>query len=217
MPFFRDEITYLAHPGLKERVCPSNLNLEGIAECALPQPCTEVHAFLSLVGHYRRFIKRFACITQPLSKYLAREGASRKSEWELVIEEAMKVFEALKQVHIMAPILVFVACTKPFLLETNASKDVLGVVLSQKQADGQYHPVAYGSRALTPHKKNYHSTKLEFLALKWAVIEHFKEYLSYQSFMVRVDNNPLKYIMSTPNLDAMGHQWAGALSGFNFN
>ena len=65
-----------------------------------------------------------------------------------------------------APILTFTDYTKPFLLETNMSKDGLGVVLLQKQADGQYHPIAYGSRALTSHEKNYHSTKLEFLALK---------------------------------------------------
>ena len=89
-------------------------------------------------------------------------------------------------------------------------------MLLQKQADGQYHPVAYGSKALTPHKKNYHSTKLEFLALKWAVTEHFNEYLPYQPFLVKMDNNPLTYIMMTPNIDAMGHQWADALTQFNF-
>ena len=63
--------------------------------------------------------------------------------------------------------------------ETDVSKDGLGVVLSQKQMDGWYHPVAYGSRSLMPHEKNYHSTKLEFLVLKWAVTEHLKEYLPY--------------------------------------
>ena len=56
----------------------------------------------------------------------------------------------------------------------DASKEGLGAVLCQKQADGHYHLVAYGSQAVTAHKKNYHSTKLEFLALKWAVMEHFK-------------------------------------------
>ena len=65
--------------------------------------------------------------------------------------------------------------------------------------------VAYGSWALTIHKKNYHSTKLEFLALKWAVTEHFREYLLYQPFVVKTDNNPLTYIMSTSNLDATRH------------
>ena len=54
-------------------------------------------------------------------------------------------------------------------------------------------------------EKNYHSTKLEFLVLKWAVTEHFKEYLSYQPFLVRTDNNPLTYIMKTPTLDATSH------------
>ena len=118
----------------------------------------------------------------------------------------MKAFEALKQACMTAPILVFTDYTKPFLLETDASKDCLGVVLSQKQVDRQYHPNAYGSRALMPHEKIYHSTKLKFLALKWAVTKHFKEYLPYQSFVVWMDNNLLIFIMSTPNLDSTGHQ-----------
>ena len=91
-----------------------------------------------------------------------------------------------------------------------------GAVLSQKQVDRWYHPVTYSSRALTPHEKNYHLTKLEFLALKWAVTEHFKEYLLYQPFLIKTDNNPLTYIMMTPNLDATHHWWVGALAQFNF-
>ena len=117
----------------------------------------------------------------------------------------MEAFKAFKQACMTAPVLVFTDYTKPFLLETDASKDGLGMVLAQKQADEQYHPITYGSRALTPHKKNYHSTELEFLVLKWAVTEHFKEYLPYQSFVVWTDNNLLMYIMLTPNLDVMGH------------
>ena len=105
---------------------------------------------------------------------------------------------------------------KDFLLKTDASKEGLGAVLLQKQADEHYHLVAYGSRVLTAHEKNYHSTKLEFLALKWAAMEHFKEYLFYQPFLVKTDNNPLMYIMITPNLDDTGHQWVGALVKFNF-
>ena len=90
------------------------------------------------------------------------------------------------------------------------------MVLSQKQMDGQYHLVAFDSRALMPHEKNYHLTKLEFLAFKWAVMEHFKEYLPYQPFLVKTDNNPLTYVKMTSKLDATGHQWVGALAMFNF-
>ena len=150
------------------------MNLLAIAECTQPQTYMEVHSFLSLMGHYQRFIKGFTCIAQPCSEYLAGEGASRKLEQVSLTEEAMRAFEVLKQVCIMAPVLVFATYTKLFLLETDVSKDVLGAVLLQKQADGWYHSIAYGSRALTPHEKNSHSTKLEFLALKWAVMEHFK-------------------------------------------
>ena len=96
---------------------------------------TEMHAFLGLVGHYRRLIKGFACIAQPLSEYLTGEGASRKSEQVSLTRDAMKAFEALKQECMRVPILVFTDYTKPFLLETDASKDGLGVVLSRKQAD----------------------------------------------------------------------------------
>ena len=115
-----------------------------------------------------------------------------------------------------APILAFAHYTKLFLLETDASKEGLEMVLLQKQADGQYHPVAYGSRALMPLEKNYHSTKCKFLALKWAVTKHSKEYLPYQPFLVKTDNNPLTNIMMTPNLDAAGHWWLSALVQLNF-
>ena len=101
-----------------------------------------------------------------------------------------------------SPFLAFANYTKDFLLEMDASKEGLGEVFSQKQADGHYHLVAYGSQTLTAHEKNYHSTKLEFLMLKWAIMEHFKEYFLYQPFLVKTDNNPLMYIITAPNLDA---------------
>ena len=92
----------------------------------------------------------------------------------------------------------------------------MGADLYQKQEDGWFNSVAYSSWALSTHEKNYHSTKLEFLALKWAITEHFKEYLLYQPFLVKTDNNPLTYIMSTPNLDATGHHWVRTLAKYAF-
>ena len=122
----------------------------------------------------------------------------------------------LKEKISSAPVLVFPDFDKPFLLETDASKEGLGAVLSQKQDDGCYHPVAFGSRTLMPSEQNYHSSKLEFLALKWSVTEHFKEYLAYAPFTVCTDNNPLTYMLTTPNLDVTGHCWVGALVSYEF-
>ena len=157
------------------------------------------------MGHYQWFIKGFTCIGQLLNGLLLGAGASRKSEQVSLLENALRAFDALKQACMNTPILTFADYTKEFLLETDASKEGLGAVLSQKQADGSYHLVTYGSPALTAHGKNYHSTKLEFLTLKWVVTEYFKEYLPYQPFLVRTDNNPLTYIMTPCNLNATGH------------
>ena len=194
---------------------PSNSNLKAITKYALHETYTEVPAFLGLVAHYRRFIKGFTCIAQALNNHLTGEGANRKSECVSLSEDALNAFGVLKQVCMTTLFLAFTDYTKPFLLETDTSKDCLGAVLSQRQEDGWYHPITYGSRALKPHEKNYHSAKLEFLALKWAVTEHFKEYLPYQPFLVKTDNTPLIYIMMTPNLDFTGHWCVGALAWFN--
>ena len=142
-------------------------------------------------------------------------GSQQKDRMGVTVRDALGAFQALKQACMSAPVLAFADYAKDFLLKTDTSKEWLGVVLSQKQAEGQYHPVAYGSWALTAHEKN-HSTKLEFLVLKWAILEDFKEYLLYWTILVRTDNNPLTYIMTTPNLDATGHWWVGALAKFNF-
>ena len=179
--------------------------MKAIAEYVPPQTYTEIRAFLGLVGHYRHFIKGFGQIAQPLNKHLAGEGACRKFEQVSLLKEALKAFGTLNQACMNSPVLAFTDNTKDFLLETDALKEGLGALLSQKQEDGWFHPVAYGNQVLTTHEKNYHSMKLEFLVLKWAIMEHFKEYLLYQPFLVKTNNNPLTYIMSTPNLDATEH------------
>ena len=113
------------------------------------------------------------------------------------------------------PILVFTDFKKPFWLETDASKERLGAILLQESDNGQYHPVAFTSRELKGGETKYHSSKLEFLALKWAITEQFCEYLQYQPFTICMDNNPLTYILMTPNLDALGHHWVAALASYN--
>ena len=91
----------------------------------------------------------------------------------------------------------------------------MGAVLLKGLDDGQYHLVAFASSELKGGEPKYHSSKLEFLALKWAVTEQFHEYLQYQPFTVCTDNNPLTYILTTPNLDVLGHCWVAALAGYN--
>ena len=168
----------------------------------MPKTYTQVCVFCRLAGHYRRFIKGFTNIAHPLYDMLGKEVKMGPVDLSPEAQEAMNILKGKVQ---STPVLVFPDFDKPFLLEMDASKEGLGAVLSQKQSDGRYHPVTFGSHSLNPSEKNYHSSKLEFLALKWSVMEHFKEYLAYSPFVVRTDNNPLTYVLTMPNLDATGH------------
>ncbi|PIK60334.1 hypothetical protein BSL78_02703 [Apostichopus japonicus] len=91
----------------------------------------------------------------------------------------------------------------------------LGAALYQIQ-EGKKRVIAYGSRCLRKGERNYPAHKLEFLALKWAVTEKFKDYLYGREFTVLTDNNPLTYVLSTAKLDATGHRWLAALGAYNF-
>ena len=124
----------------------------------------------------------------------------------------------MKQALTSAPILGFADFNEEFILETDGSQRGLGAVLSQYQK-GQLKVIAYASRALKGAERNhtrYSSMKLELLALKWAVVEKFRDYLIGAKFVIFTDNNPLKYIMSTAKLKAVEQKWVGDLSRFNF-
>ena len=117
------------------------------------------------------------------------------------------------------PVLAYPDYSSPFVLHTDASEVGLGAILYQRQ-NGKMRVVGYGSRSLTPAEKRYqlHSSKLEFLALKWAVCDHFRDHLYHAPhFTAYTDNNPLKYILSTAGLNATGHRWVAELADFNFD
>ena len=197
---FKSEINYLAHHVSKKGVQPSKKNLESIVQCQPLDTYTKVKSFVGLVGHYRHFIKGFAKIAAPLYDLTSGDNKDKKSEHVNLSPDAQEAFERLKATCLQAPILAFPDFNKPFLLETDASRRGLRAVLSQKQADGRYHPIAYASHVMNETEQRYHSNKQEFLALKWAVTEQFHEYLSPYICT-------LTYIFSSANLDAAGQRW----------
>lgn len=126
-------------------------------------------------------------------------------------------FQKLKQVLLQAPFLAYADFQLPFLLYTDASHAGLGAVLPQTQ-EGQERVIAYASRSHRPTEKNdkkYSSFKLELLALKWAIVDKFREYLAVSPFTVFTDNNPLAHL-NTANLGAVEQRWVAQLAGFQF-
>ena len=87
-------------------------------------------------------------------------------------EKIIEAFKYLKQKLCSAPILVHPNFSKPFILYTDVLKLGLSVILMQEDNDKEEHVICYTSRGLYPHKENYTTTKLECLAMYWA-IKHF--------------------------------------------
>ena len=188
--------------------------MQTMEEFLMPETYMQVHAFCRLVGHYWRFIKGFSNIVHPLYDVL---GKGVKMGPVDLPPETWEAIDILKRKVQSMSVLVFPDFDKSFLLKMDASKEGQGAVLSQKQSDGCYNPVTFGSHSLTPSEKNYHSSKLEFPVLKWTIMEHFKEYLAYSPSTVWMDTNPLIYMLMMPNLNATGHRWVVHWLCFSFS
>ena len=214
MRFFKEKIEYLGHSVSLKGVWPSRNNLKAIAKYPEPTTYRAIKGFVGFVRHYRHFIKNFAQIADPLYEYTCEETAKKK-ERVVLSEAARYVFQQLKKAVMSTLVLAYPDPSKEYLLETDASKLGLGAVLSQ-QSDRRYHPIAFGSRALYGVEVNYHSTKLEFLAMKWS-IEHFQTYLLGCHFKVCMDNNPLTYFLTSPNMDVMKQRWINELVKYDFS
>ena len=130
--------------------------------------------------------------------------------------ECQLAFDQLKDLCTSTPILAYAYYRKPFQLQADASDLGLGAVLYQVDDDKHQRVIAYASRSLSNTERNYPAHKLEFLALKWAVMDRFHEYLYGGQFDVYTYNNPLTYILTSTKLDATGQRWVASLTNYDF-
>ena len=177
---------------------------------------TEVQSFLGFTGYYHRFIPKFVQVACPLHELTSGENAGKKKaaiKWDSRYQQA---FDDLKTLCTMAPILAYANFTKPFNLHTDACGTGLGTVLCQTREDGTKAVIAYASRSLNKAESHFPAHKLEFLTLKWAVVEKFHEYLYGSTFDVYTDNNLLTYVLTTAKLDGASHCWVASYANYNF-
>ena len=216
-------VKYLGHVVSADGVHTDPDKVRCVQEWPVPKNIKELQSFLGFCGFYRRFCKDFSKIARPLHDLTAGQNNHRKGKksnvkppkfiWE---EKHQKAFEELKSLLASAPVLAYADPQKPFIVHTDASSEGLGAVLLQNQ-DGLERVVAYASRGLNPAERHYAAHKLEFLALKWAVTDKFHDYLYGNTFVVKTDNNPLTYVLTTAKLDAAGHRWIAELANYNFS
>ena len=220
--FFEKEICYLGRVVSEKGYCidPKNVSALKALKETPPKSVGDVRKLLGLLGYYRRYVPDFARLAKPLFDLLKDTGkpcvrSSKPITWLQIHQDALN---SLIDLLSSPPILAYPDVNLPYALYTDASDKGLGAALYQYQG-GEMRVIGYGSRTLTAAEKNYnlHSGKLEFLALKWAITEHFRDYLYYApSFIVYTDNNPLTYVMSSAKLNATGHRWVAELADFNF-
>lgn len=148
-----EELEYLGHSVGPEGVKPLQKNVKKVLQYPQPKNIKEVERFMGLASHYRKFINNFAKIAAPINHL---KGKNVKFHWDTKCEEA---FNTLKQALTSYPVLKHPDVTREFILNTDASNDGLGVILSQLDDQGQEHPVSYSSRSLAKAEKNYSTTK----------------------------------------------------------
>lgn len=139
---------FLGHVITPRGLKTSERHITAVTEFPVPQSVTEVRQFMGLASYYRRFVKGFAQLAQPLHA-LTRKGATYS--WTEACQDA---FDELKRRLTTAPILAYPSFDCEFTLETDASIQGVGAVLSQRQNDQKLHPVAFASRALNPAERN---------------------------------------------------------------
>lgn len=158
--FLRREICYLGHIISSDGVRPDPSKIEVIEKFPKPQNPKEIKSFLGFVGYYRRFIKNFANLAEPLNNLLRKET---QFDWCALCENS---FTKLKSYLVKPPILQFPDFEKRFYLTTDASDIAVGAVLSQLHGKNEYDlPIAYASRSLNSTERKYSVIERELLAI----------------------------------------------------
>ncbi|CAB4421455.1 unnamed protein product [Rhizophagus irregularis] len=206
--FFKEELPFLGHVVSRKGIHTDPEKLRTINEFPIPKDLTQLRGFIALASYYRKFVKNFSSIVEPLNRLLKK---NIPYIWD---KDQQAAFEKLKTCLTTPPILAYPNFEKPFLLYTDASTFALGAILFQKDDDKKERIIAYASRTLNKHERNYSVTELECLAVIWAV-KHFHHYLHGQRFTVVTDHAALRYLMNMSNPVGKLGRWLMTLNGYD--
>ncbi|GKA07600.1 putative reverse transcriptase domain-containing protein [Tanacetum coccineum] len=178
--------------------------IESIKDWASPKTPTEIRQFLGLAGYYRRFIEGFLKIAKSMTK-LTQKGV--KFDWG---DKAEAAFQLIKQKLCSAPILALPEGSKDFIVYCDASIKGLGAVLMQREK-----VIAYASRQLKIHEKNYTTHDLELGAVVFA-LKIWRHYMYGTKCTVFVDYKSLQHILDQKELNMRQRHWLELLSDYDY-
>ncbi|GJS99947.1 putative reverse transcriptase domain-containing protein [Tanacetum coccineum] len=202
--FWIPKVQFLGHVIDSEGIHVDPVKIKSIKDWASPKSPTEIRQFLGLAGYYRRFIEGFSKIAKPMTKLTQKKV---KFVWGDKQEAA---FQLLKQKLCSAPILALPEGSEDFIAYCDASKKGLGAVLMQREK-----VIAYASRQLKIHEKNYTTHDLELGAVVFA-LKIWRHYLYGTKCTVFTDHKSLQHILNQKELNIRQRCWLELLSDYDY-
>ncbi|GJU09620.1 reverse transcriptase domain-containing protein [Tanacetum coccineum] len=184
----RKQAIVLGHTISTKGIESTKAQIDVIAKLPHPTTVKGIRSFLGHAGFYRRFIKDFSKISQPMTHLL------EKNTPFIFSEECVQAFQILKKKLTEAPILIAPDWDQPFELMCDASDYAIGAVLGQ-QIEKHFRPMHYASKTMTEAESNYTKTEKEMLAVVYA-FEKFRSYLIMNKSIVYMDHSALKYLFA---------------------
>ena len=182
--------------------------VSAVLEFPVPTDLKQLRQFLGLSNYYRRFIKGYSSIAEPLHKLTSKSGEGY--QWN---QECQNAFVSLKQKLTTPPILAYPQFNHPFIVATDASGTAIGAVLSQ-DVEGEEKVIAYWSWQLNKAERNYSTIEREALAAV-AAIKEFFPYLYGKQFMLLTDHNPLTSLRGLKDTGGRLTRWLLYLQQFD--
>ncbi|KAK9064954.1 hypothetical protein SSX86_016337 [Deinandra increscens subsp. villosa] len=200
--FWIREVHFLGHVINDQGIHVDPTKIEAIKDWSTPTTPTEIRQFLGLAGYYRRFIENFSKIAQPLTALTQKD---KKFIWDDKTEAA---FQLLKQKLCDAPILSLPDGIEDFVVYCDASHQGLGCVLMQREK-----VIAYASRQLKIHEKNYTTHDLELGAVVFA-LKIWRHYLYGTQCTIFTDHKSLQHIFNQKELNMRQRRWVELLNDY---
>ncbi|GKD32615.1 putative reverse transcriptase domain-containing protein [Tanacetum coccineum] len=201
--FWIPKVQFLGHVIDSQGIHVDPAKIESVKDWASPKSATEIRQFLGLAGYYRRFIEGFSKIAKPMTKLTQKKI---KFDWS---DKAEAAFQLIKQKLCSAPILALPEGNEDFIAYCDASIKGLGAVLMQREK-----VIAYASRQLKIHEKNYTTHDLELGAVVFA-LKIWRHYLYGTKCTVFTDHKSLQHILDQKELNMRQRCWLELLSDYD--
>jgi hypothetical protein len=210
--FARSQIKYLGHLIGAGRHQPDPEKLRAIEVIESPKTKTSLKSVLGLFNYYRDYIQNYAEIARPLTD-LTKRKVPEIIPWSEIEESA---FQALKQKLCEAPKLYTPDPSKPYTIQCDASSYGVGACLSQRNDEGNLHPISFVSQKLSNAQRNWSTIEREAYAVVWA-LKKFECWVFGSTIELITDHNPLLYVQNSAPNSAKLQRWAMALQRYDIN